>query len=284
MPPWASAKPSGPKDSQPICLLAIDAKRWPRTVNEDSFDKERRELTNKEMKDQRAWFDAALRDGELIATLYWVKGIDLEEDLGHFALRYAEHVKASKEASEFDKALLVNDLKTIWRRQLGRFSWGSALKTGRALEGLESRTWRWWRGINWWMPRIMMAVGTGFLLITGMGDVGWFMEEITKPHHSWWKKWVVWFLCGMVAFVVALWEVQQRIGRRPWPQILFRTLLLWGFGGLYATAGGLTLDQLRKWALAGKDVTVIVSWSLAAFMLAFVLQLFWQDKSAGEGL
>jgi hypothetical protein len=88
----------------------------------------------------------------------------------------------------------------------------------------------------------------------------------------------------MGVFGLAVAEVQRRVGRRSWSVIVSRAAIITGVGTVYAAIGGwlvyrggdsLGLTSSCRFAAAGASI---------AFLLGFVFQLFWQERSIADPL
>jgi len=162
-----------------------------------------------------------------------------------------------------------------------RYAIPEARQIGRLLAQGESHGWRWLRQTAYYYPRLLVGVLLGFFTLGASSGV---TDAILSLRYSVW--WPVPVASLMLVSLLAVADVERRVGRGPGNQILKRALGITGFGALYAAL----LAAAIYWAARGLGLTgchywpVPMMWASVALTLGFVFQLFWQDRSIGEPL
>jgi len=219
----------------------------------------------------QTWYEKTVEPGGEYYRYYRVFGNDIDHDLVKMAKCFAKSSTGFKENSSKYR------LRQIWRLLMQHYAVWDAWHVARILRKYESvRTdLAWWlmRGAAYFFPRLWLAVTAGYVVILGSSDLqGYLQAAAPSP----------WFRVPLVLLAVFLGmaDVQRRVGRR------FRTMLLRSFhllaiGGVAAVAIGIFTAWAGGCAI---DEQVWLVRPVTALTLAFVVQLFWQDRSIAEPL
>ena len=234
---------------------------------------------------RRDWILEAAGPGSFIQEQYRKMEWDFEADvlatMGAFAVGGGYNLEDAG-----------RDLRLIWRCLMGRYAFGAALKVGRqlwknenspsrrflTLEMMDRISWRLWRGKDYLIWRLGIAVLVGFVLLASSSGCRTMIERIDG-------RWLAWHFVALelaVVYFLALAEVQRRIGRRRWWRVLlWRALWVTVAGALWSLPGSVLL-QFIGWPGVPKGVLALCA--ATAVLMGFVFQLFWQDRSIGDPL
>jgi hypothetical protein len=172
-------------------------------------------------------------------------------------------------------------LEEIWRFLMGRYAFREAMQVGAFLADAGER-WPWsvWRGIQYFLPRLIVGLLVGFLAIQSSSGLEGILRAMSRNHTT---ALLYMLGCACAAYALGFAEVQQRTGRRL-RSLMPRSLMLFGIGAVLVYAGyraSVGAQYLWSW-----PVDVFFNWTraLTCWPLAFVVQLFWRDKSVGDPL
>lgn len=224
----------------------------------------------------REWVEAALTPGsEIREVAYRILNFDLDADV-------RDCMPAFRPGTGYHQRLSSRALRKLWRRLLGLYAFQAAREAARELarqpeEGLWWRLWIWKDCV---MPRLVVAVLIGYLVVAGNSGLLQILWK-AQSHDGW-----VAGICGFsvfCAYSLALAEVQRRVGRHvrlllKGSAIMTLHSLFWaGVGGIAQYFGARALHA----PVPGRFVLVCAASALA---IAFLAQLFWQDRSIAEPL
>src|ERR1017187_8680308 len=111
----------------------------------------------------REWVNAALTPGsEIREVAYRILNFDLDADV-------RECLPAFRPAKEYHQRLSSRALRKLWRRLLGQYAFRAARAVARELASQpeEGLWWRLWIWKDYVMPRLVVAVLIGYLVVAG---------------------------------------------------------------------------------------------------------------------
>jgi hypothetical protein len=251
-------------------------------VEIDEFIARRNALWTKPDKEIHHWVVEAVRPGKSLSQFYRIFGSDLDGDLAQGAealRRECEQADASLKAVRIQAH--IYELRLIWRVLLRNYAFCEAMRVGRVLRDLRDPwIWRLWRFKDLLLPRLAMGVFAGFLLLSAGSLTVDILQGASRGAMFWW----VLGGAAVLVFGFAVFDVQRRVGRRPWTVIAGRALVISALGLFYSFVGGL-ITYYGGWSLGFRpSASHIVLCSAASLLLGFIFQLFAQERSIGDPL
>jgi hypothetical protein len=227
-----------------------------------------------------AWFEDTLNPDSFKYQCYRIYGLNVDRDIERAAwyLR-KKRTPLVKEEAEYA-------LRQMWRFLLRNYAVRESCRIGRILnEWGEPWPWRVWRWKDRFFPRLFVGVVAGFLLLSASSELTSILESIAEPESG--RDAWFWGLIAagpIIVLLLAIAEVQRRVGRRPWPVIVGRAAIITALGIVYAAVGAGVIyvgsEPLGK-VVCGRFAEVCASMAL---LLGFVFQLFWQERSIADPL
>jgi hypothetical protein len=224
----------------------------------------------------RLWIRDAVNPGSDLAQVYrkLEPCLSLEEDI-------VASLPAFEKTPCFGSLEAHYSLRMLWRVLLRRYALAEARQVGALLAPGEPLHWRFKRGASYCYPRLFVGVLLGFFTLGASSSVT--DAILTLRLHAWWPVPVG---CVVLVALLAVTDVERRVGRIHGKKIIARSAWIVAFAALYA---GL-LAGIVYWAASAMGLApcrfgpVPVMWASVALVLGFVFQLFWQDRSIGEPL
>jgi hypothetical protein len=231
-----------------------------------------RQLDQAAPERKREWMLEAVDPRTYIHEQYRKMEWDLEADIRKTASAFCPGEGYYQEDAS-------RDLRQIWRSLMGRYAFCAAISIETRVWKLEKKVpWRLWRWKDMAIWRLGIAVLVGFGLLASSSGITAMIERIDG-------LWLAWHFVAaelVVVFLLALVEVQRRVGRRPWWRVLlWRAFVVTAAGALWALPGAALQNWLRRPALPLGTLGLCAA---TAVLMGFVFQLFWQDRSIAEPL
>lgn len=225
----------------------------------------------------RNWIKDAINPETKLFQLYRMHRQDVDTDVAWAAQYFVTSSAAEQPDCQFG-------LRLMWRFLLRNYAFFAAFRISTALGCMgEPWIWRFWRWKDLFLWRLAMSVLAGFLLLSASS----LLFEILKAaagsaRHSWLLALPPVVL--LFVFLLAVTDVQRRIGRRSWPLIVERSALVTVIGSIYASVGGLVIHLCSGSLGMTAPPSLVVLSSATALLLGFVFHLFWEDRSIGDPL
>ena len=160
----------------------------------------------------RIWIREAVRPQSHVAQLYRVLELDLEEDICVCLRAFESNPAHGAMASSYG-------LRMLWRVLMRRYAFWHAWSVGKRLRTYERLgLWLIIRRSSYLMPRLMVAVFAGFLLLSSSSTL---MDILFRTSDKPWRAGVT-MIALIVVYLLAAAEVQRRIGRASRGKLLIR--------------------------------------------------------------
>jgi hypothetical protein len=222
----------------------------------------------------RRWVQGCLDRQSEIHSAYRAFGWDIDGDLEKLSARFQPTPEG------FMRMECEYFLRRVWRFLLGNHAVGEARRVGARLKRVSKDHWGWrfWRGVSYFYPRLLVGVAVGYLALLGAGDLVTLLKA--GPEKGWGTHTLMLGIFLVAALVLSMADVQRHVGRRR--AFIRRSLRLWMYGLGYACVGFLVHIAARWWFCVPFQWGYPSLLAAAALFVGFVVQLFGLDISAGE--
>ncbi|MBY0502558.1 MAG: hypothetical protein K2X03_01525 [Bryobacteraceae bacterium] len=267
--------------------LAEAEARLEEEVWDGTFASSRQQLANQDFFWLRAWALASSKSASKLSHSYRKFELNPEADIATACRRYDEGLPPDPIVSEIAQAMRRHELRYFWRYLLGRHAHQSARAADHAFALLgEPWYWRLWRLKDLLYPRLFLGIFGGFLLIYTSSELWGFLTFLER---HWLRDWLR-GAASIATFLLAIAEVQRRVGRLDVGLILRRAWTLTWVSFVYGALGAVLQFQMGEhlggWGGGSyaHGAGIAANTMFLAVMLGMVTQLFGREESLGEPL